>query len=201
MLKPYLVAILTNSLTMRRFLLFLVSIVLLGGSCRKSKPKSSVDQLPPETQTGANTFGCLVNGQAFLPGGTSLTGGSLSSNYQFLNGGYYFRLAAISRNNTSAESKSIGVFTDSLKLAQGSEYTFSSVHTKGLAYALYGYSNPNTAIIDDYETNPLISGKLTIKKLDTLNQIVSGTFWFDAVNAQGQKAEIREGRFDVRYTR
>ncbi|MBW7840687.1 MAG: hypothetical protein H3C36_13855, partial [Chitinophagaceae bacterium] len=44
------------------------------------------------------------------------------------------------------------------------------------------------------------SGELWIKKLDPVNQIVSGTFWFDAVTANGQKVEVREGRFDVRYT-
>ena len=36
------------------------------------------DQLPPITQTGANTFGCLVNGQVFVPkdAGPSTTPGS-----------------------------------------------------------------------------------------------------------------------------
>ena len=28
---------------------------------------------------------------------------------------------------------------------------------------------------------------------------VSTTFWFDAVNAQGEIVEIREGRFDMKY--
>ena len=28
-----------------------------------------LDQLPPATQTGANTFGCLINGEPFTPKG------------------------------------------------------------------------------------------------------------------------------------
>lgn len=41
--------------------------------CSKCKddptPATPTDQLPPVTQTGAGTFGCLLNGQAFLPSG------------------------------------------------------------------------------------------------------------------------------------
>ena len=44
-------------------------------------------------------------------------------------------------------------------------------------------------------------GKLIITKLDEINQIVSGTFWFDAVNDKGEKVEVREGRFDVHYVK
>ena len=101
--------------------LFLItSFVLLISSCKKSKPSNPIDQLPPETQTGANTFGCLVNGEVFKPGGAQLSGGSLSCNYQFLNGGYYFRLAAIS-NNTNGSGKSIGIISDSLEIIEKRE--------------------------------------------------------------------------------
>ena len=47
---------------------------LLGlGQCTKDDPEAS---LPPATQTGANTFGCLVNGQVWTP-----KGNNGSSNY------------------------------------------------------------------------------------------------------------------------
>ncbi|MGC8751863.1 DUF6252 family protein [Hydrotalea sp.] len=69
--------------------------------------------------------------------------------------------------------------------------------TGGGQVGFYNDSNPNGNI---YSTNHFVTGELNIKKLDTVNQIVSGTFWFDAVNANGQKVQIREGRFDVRYT-
>ncbi len=42
-------------------------------------------------------------------------------------------------------------------------------------------------------------GELTISKLDTQQKIISGTFWYDAVNAVGDKVEVRDGRFDMRY--
>ena len=58
---------------MKAFLL--LSLALLLG-CKKNKP-APADQLPPATQTGANTFGCLLNGQPWL-----LTYGYLGSTPQ-----------------------------------------------------------------------------------------------------------------------
>lgn len=50
-------------------LLFTFPIWGLGGfSCTKDNVKSDpVAQLPPETQTGANTFGVTINGKVYVP--------------------------------------------------------------------------------------------------------------------------------------
>ena len=51
----------------------------LGGfSCSKDNTSTEfVAQLPPETQTGANTFGCLINGKVLIPrNGSGTIGGS-----------------------------------------------------------------------------------------------------------------------------
>ena len=47
-------------------------IVLCAASCKKDKQNQ--DQLPPATQTGANTFACLINGKVFIPKGYDGTG-------------------------------------------------------------------------------------------------------------------------------
>ena len=44
-------------------LLFLT--ILSGSNCKKSS--TTEDQLPPETTTGAMTFGCKVDGKVFVP--------------------------------------------------------------------------------------------------------------------------------------
>ena len=44
-----------------KLLQLVLSLLLLPG-CQKADP-APVDPLPPATQTGANTFGCLLNGQ------------------------------------------------------------------------------------------------------------------------------------------
>lgn len=55
--------------------------------------------------------------------------------------------------------------------------------------------------IDEYTTKSDFKGELYISNFDEINQIVSGTFWFDAVNNKGVKVEMREGRFDVQYVK
>ena len=46
-------------------------LLLIASSCKK---ESNKDKLPPATQTGENTFGCLVNGKVFVPKGYDGTG-------------------------------------------------------------------------------------------------------------------------------
>ncbi|MDP1764807.1 MAG: hypothetical protein Q8L07_13070 [Sediminibacterium sp.] len=186
---------------MKSFLIIAASFVLLSSSCRKNKPVNPVDQLPPETQTGTNTFGCLVNGQVFKPGGASLSGGSLQCNYQLLpNNGYYFVLIGRYRNNNNGSGSSVGLYTDSLNLIEGAKFNLKT-RINGNPSASYSFYT-SAISLQSYETDGnLYKGELWIKKLDTVNQIVSGTFWFDAVNTNGQKTKIREGRFDMRYTR
>lgn len=53
-------------------LFFSFMSLLTASGCKKNK-LSELDKLPPATQTGANTFGCLVNGKAYLPGGWEVT--------------------------------------------------------------------------------------------------------------------------------
>jgi hypothetical protein len=46
--------------------IFLFMSLIVAGSCEKDEEP----QLPPITQTGAGTFGCLVNGDIWLPEST-----------------------------------------------------------------------------------------------------------------------------------
>ncbi len=43
--------------------------VILNTQCKKDDLNAELAKLPPITQTGANTFGCLVNGKAYIPSG------------------------------------------------------------------------------------------------------------------------------------
>jgi len=79
---------------MKHFFLFL-ALPLLLVSCKKNDPVSA---LPPETQTGANTFGCLVNGQPWTPQGNDGTSNYTVSYDTFPNGGILEIITYI-RNN------------------------------------------------------------------------------------------------------
>ena len=59
---------------MKKIITVILLSTLLGASCKKTNTPSPTDQLPPTTQTGANTFGCLVNGKVYVPKGSSGTG-------------------------------------------------------------------------------------------------------------------------------
>ena len=188
---------------MRYKFLFLIPsflfISLTASECKKHKPGNPIDQLPPETQTGANTFGCLINGEIFLPKGPSL-GPILQCAYQYLDNsydhGYFFQLGAIHKNKTT-DVLSVGIFTDSLTITNGT-FTLGN-NQKGNAYALYTRAT-DTVHVNLYTSNDL-PGQLTITKFDETNQIVSGTFWFSVVKSPGDTIKITDGRFDMQFTK
>lgn len=69
---------------MKKLTLLIFSILLLA--CDKDdKPANPIDQLPPATQTGAGTFGCLVNGVPYVD-----NSGFFNCFYQLVDGEYYF---------------------------------------------------------------------------------------------------------------
>ncbi len=190
---------------MKRLLSFLTVLLLFiclsSSSCKKDKSKSPVDQLPPETQTGANTFGCLVDGKAFKPAGSALSGPNLACTYQYIylgsSSGYVFGLHADNKKDP-CDISGIGLGIDSSLVIEGNYILKNAKKGQfGADFIVNKCFNP--LII--YSTSDIVTGLLTIKKMDTINQIVSGTFWFDAVNDNGDIVKVTDGRFDVRFTR
>ena len=49
-----------------KILIFLTILSLVGCSKDDTTPPEPALLLPPETQTGANTFGCLINGKLLI---------------------------------------------------------------------------------------------------------------------------------------
>jgi hypothetical protein len=120
---------------MKTLIFFFTAVILSGSSCKKHKPISPVDQLPPETQTGANTFGCLVNGEVFKPGGLQLAGGSLNCVYQYVSwtnppGGYIFVLSA-GKRHSDGSVESVAIEFDSVTLNPGIYHLVRKAKGKG----------------------------------------------------------------------
>lgn len=171
--------------------ILLFCLLLLPFSCSKQDEcENPVDCLPPPTQTGANTAGCLVNGEVFLPGGRSIGSGSvLKAQYVFDDGRYIF---GVSINNLRDGNKMVMIESKNDELEEGETYImnqYSDISTTGF------YLNGSTG----YSTTDEVTGEFTISKFDESRRILSGTFWFDAINNEGEIVQIREGRFDVRY--
>ena len=61
----------------------LLIVIGLTLSCCNNDDDNGGDTLPPETQTGANTVGCLVNGEVFLPKAEGINP-AVVVNYEYL---------------------------------------------------------------------------------------------------------------------
>ena len=171
------------------FPVILLSVIIFSTSQCKKK---DVPQLPPESETGAMTFGCKINGQIFVPqDGRGRSG--LRVEYVNLGigpgGGWYLNIAALDLNPASRPA--VSITTDSLLVSEGLTYNFKNA--KGNTKAFY-VSSGNVFSKLDNDT-----GQLKIIKFDQLNRIISGTFSFIGTDENGTKVNVTEGRFDVSY--
>lgn len=175
------------------FLVFMI-ICLICGGCSKSdsfmsSPHSStgnprnppLPNLPPATQCGANTFGCLVNGHEWLPQGT-YTQPYVSCNFV--------------KGKLTLQANQISVFG-----TQNIAINLTNVHSAGshvLNPRLSGQQVYYLMYNKKYNCDSVTVGNLTVTRLDSIGHILSGTFYFDAVDST-LRYKIRSGRFDLRY--
>lgn len=184
-----------------------IVMILLFYHCKKS---ASGGALPPETQQGANTFGCLVNGQVWvahfpcgymtnpcaqmvyeiLPAGSGKLPVSIHLNTGNNAGQHtYFSIASLgSAGGTAAAIARPGNIIDSLQISfNGSDDAYGSSYT----YYLIPGSGTRSGGANNF----------TITKLDTSKNIFSGTFGFTLYANTNTGAldsvVITEGRFDL----
>jgi hypothetical protein len=182
---------------LRKPLLYLCLATLT--QCSKCKndpaPQDPAAQLPPATQTGAGTFGCLINGQAWTPKGNvgssnfdvvydpTFRGGDINIGaYRIADGRQqYFAISAAPVTGTGV---------------------YSFARPMGVCTATYtdtpGASNGCNLITSDQDV-AYRSGQLEITKFDARNRIVSGTFSFKLLQAGCDTLRITQGRFDAKF--
>ena len=186
-----------KSKIMKKVIITILSAFLLN-SCTKDEIESitsnpTPDALPPATTVGANKVGCLVNGVVFLPHQRNTFGSPVvTCFYQFVNNGHHFSLGF--SNDQLTNIRGVNIASHNLELQQGN--TYQLVNDNGNS-AFGSYYNVGDS---QYFTTNIVTGELKITKLDQVNAIISGTFWFDGINSNGIKTEVREGRFDMEYT-
>ena len=147
-----------------------------------------VDCLPAATQTGAGTFGCLVNGKPFVD-----NSGNFNCFYQFVGGEYYFAIAA---EDEVFNISQIIVASNARSIVTDSQISLNSnISSEFYAEVSYDSFNPSSV------TKPLNDGFVTFTRFSINPNIVSGTFNFTVTDSTtGQVYEITEGRFDSRFT-
>ncbi|MES2274594.1 MAG: DUF6252 family protein [Bacteroidota bacterium] len=178
---------------MKKLLIICAIALSFGASCKKKTIDPKAD-LPTATQTGANTFGAMANGTILLPRHDPLRPGGTD----FV--AYYSTVVTpatvnfnITANDTAGDPFRKIQLTSTSTLQEGQSYSLqvSSTNPVSAAYIV------NT--INTYTVTPPLTGQLTITKLDQTNHIISGTFYFDAVNSAGDKISVTDGRFDAKY--
>lgn len=175
---------------MKKILTALASVFVLA-SCSKD-----VTELPPETQTGANTFGAKVNGQFWIPQGfgslpaNDILEARMSGNTIIINA----RNFSDSPTETEFEIRLAGVNSTGTYLLNSTVIHPSS----DVSYAYYVKRKLTPE--NEWLTSAANTGVVNITKLDTVNWIVSGTFHFDMMNIYNtpDPVAVTEGRFDLK---
>jgi hypothetical protein len=177
---------------MKNGILFLLSLFILA-SCKKD-----VDELPPATQTGANTFGAKLDGSLWIPRdfGIAPTAPILEARYA---GDHSIFINARDFSSSPTETE-FEIYLKNITgpgLVQLNQLTDKYPnHT-----ASYGlYSKRKFMPLNDWITGPQHTGTVNVTRLDTLNHIISGTFEFSAKSTDNtaDPITVTEGRFDVK---
>jgi hypothetical protein len=189
---------------MKKEIIFLLMLLAIGStwllSCTKDPPPNTnpppIDYtvLPPITQTGANTFGCLVDGEVWVP------------RVPLLALTYRDKEATVWEKDNSGTGL---VQTNLVDVEKGIDnwYVFTFGKTEFMAKTLCGseiFANFRTQGGKYYRSDliKVQTNCVIINKIDSIRNIISGTFNFtlyrDSTNLN-DKIEITEGRFDLLY--
>lgn len=181
-----------RKIVVMKYLLIICSSFFLMTSCKKE-----IEELPPATQIGANTFGAKVDGNFWIPQGFGPFPASNLLEARRLGPNFYIN----ARNFSSSPNES--EFEIFLKDVTGAgTYPLNTTLGGRSTAASYGfYVKRNFTPSSEWITSATYSGTVTLSLLDTANKIMAGTFQFDAVDIYGTRAPIAvtEGRFDIKY--
>lgn len=192
---------------MKKTLLLLPMWVLLG--CQKNDP-SPAEQLPPATQTGANTAGCVVDGLRWVASTNARTMGGAPLSAVYARWG---RVRPPAHHLSLSFDKQID---DKLDVHRRTYVRLELPDITGpgtivldqrydgrtlngpIAYAAFTYYL--TPSDQEMRTGPATPGRVVVTRLDTVARIVSGTFEFTARDASGRATvRVTEGRFDCKF--
>lgn len=160
---------------MKKFSLTVFILAILFSSCRQNKTVDTTI-LPEPTQTGAGTFGCLVDGYIYVGGRYEdiIHGTGKSIIFKYDTAAKAMNVVVKVKN----EDKSYIKFTiDGLDRNANSQ-TCNFINSR---FGQYSDDNKGDSKLDSI-------GVVNITRLDYYRRIISGTFYGTI---------IKEGRFDV----
>jgi hypothetical protein len=181
----------------------LLLIFITFFNCSNNDDSIEQNQLPPITQTGANTFGCVINGEVLIPkdsrgslGGVSpkkgITVAYLQNNNFTIDAGNFRdengdRIYIYINNLVSIGTYSFGLSNGESTSTFEPDYP----HCWGTTFNNLGEGKKHLS-----NTN---SGTIKITRFDQDNHIISGTFELTVFNRENptETIEITDGRFDI----
>ena len=174
-------------------LLYLCFLALTQCSkCKKDDP-APAEQLPPATQTGANTFGCLVNGQAW----TSKTSSGYGAYLVQYEPGVNNPLGGNLNIRLTSDNNKMKVFLSAGPIFRVRSFALDSAATEGTAsYFDRDRAYPCNEVLN-YDATYL-TGNLTLTRLDEQAGVISGTFEFKLAKPGCDTIRVTQGRFDHR---
>lgn len=183
-----------------RLLPLVIIIFFININCKKEKPS---DVLPAITQTGANTFGCKINGVVWVPyfQCAPFTGqcSEMQTNFIHVNSNsflpYSFQLA-VERSDKVDNEGSFVIANFSIGQSPSTIWqtgnVFDSLNISctynNQLYVYYGFPG-----FSQHAGNNFI-----ITKLDTVNKIMSGIFNFKLFINYSDSIIVTDGRFDFK---
>lgn len=170
------------------FCLALCAVLTTCDECKDDpKPLTELEKLPPATQVGKNTFGCLVDGKAWV------TGSSIDVDAFYQEG--VLSITAVNSENTEI----IFIYMYEVNLSVQS-YALPK-ENPGNITSLAGLNEYKTTLCR-FETTASYTGSVEITHFDQTfgKWIISGTFEFAGYSGDCQRAlSVTDGRFDVTY--
>lgn len=153
--------------------------------------------MPPETQTGANTFGAKINGEFWAPQGFGpfpandiLEARLMPDKDLYIN----------ARNFASSPNESeFQIFLKNVSTMGIYPLNTTVTFPSSAANHVY-FVKRNITPKNEWLTSASHTGAVTITRIDTMALIVSGTFQFSALNINNspEPITITEGRFDIK---
>ena len=172
---------------MKKFILFSFIIVLLI-SCSKD------NELTEIKYNGYGGISSKINGEIVKPKGGGIYGNTDCRIDQDTNGPVFFSVGYSNSNNNIFKSIRIVALNVPYENMTGQTFSLKSEQDSE-SFATY---NLNIDLNDNfYNTNSIKNGELKILFHDRQKNIIGGTFWFDAINNNGEIVKVTEGRFDL----
>lgn len=177
-------------------LLILLLISVSAMQCKKEKTlEDELAKLPLATQTGANTFGCLVNGKAWVAQNQDCAifcDPSFRMYYDNFKGGSLSLIAYILNSKENIHEEFIISFDST------NSTIFHYYHNTDDIRFIYRdyFKNDNCTTLKSTDSLMKTEGNVLLSRYDLQNRIISGTFEFTLSKPGCDTIKVTNGRFD-----